>query len=37
MIRAELTERILDIKRDKGWSWKYITDRIGGMSPVLVV
>src|SRR6185437_9815349 len=24
-------------KRDRGWSWKYITQEIGGMSPVLVV
>jgi cyanate lyase len=37
MTRAELTERILDIKREKDWSWKHITDEIGGMSPVLVV
>lgn len=37
MKRADLTEKILDIKREKGWSWKYITDEIGGMSPVLVV
>ncbi len=37
MIREELTEKILDIKREKGWTWKYITDEIGGMSPVLVV
>lgn len=37
MKRQELTEKILDIKREKGWSWKYITDEIGGMSPVLVV
>jgi cyanate lyase len=37
MIREELTEKILDIKRDKGWTWKYITDEIGGMSPVLVI
>lgn len=37
MKREELTEKILDIKRDKGWSWKYITDEIGGMSPVIVV
>ena len=37
MRREELTERILDIKREKGWSWKHITDHIGGMSPVLVV
>ena len=37
MKREQLTEKILDIKRDKGWTWKYITDEIGGMSPVLVV
>jgi cyanate lyase len=37
MKRADLTEKILDIKRAKGWTWKYITDEIGGMSPVLVV
>ena len=36
MTRAELTEKLLDIKRDKGWSWKYICTEIGGMSPVLV-
>jgi cyanate lyase len=34
--RAELTEKLLDIKRNKGWSWKYICGEIGGMSPVLV-
>lgn len=37
MTREELTEKILDIKREKGWTWKHITDEIGGMSPVLVV
>src|ERR1700722_14632632 len=36
MTRAELTEKLLDIKRDKGWSWKYICTEIGGMSPVLI-
>jgi cyanate lyase len=36
MKRSDLTEKILDIKRAKGWSWKYINDEIGGMSPVLV-
>ena len=30
-------EKILDIKREKGWTWKHITDEIGGLSPVLVV
>ena len=37
MTRAQLTEKILDIKREKGWSWKYICEEIGGMSPTLVV
>lgn len=37
MKRADLTEKILDIKREKGWTWKYITDEIGGISPVLIV
>ena len=37
MTRAQLTEKILDIKREKGWTWKYICAEIGGMSPTLVV
>ena len=37
MNRADLTEKILDIKREKGWTWKYIREKIGGMSPVLIV
>ena len=37
MRREQLTEKILDIKRDQGWTWKHITDEIGGVSPVLVV
>ena len=37
MKHEELTEKILDIKREKGWSWKQITDEIGGMSEVLVI
>ena len=37
MKRSDLTEKLLDIKREKGWSWKHITAEIGGMSPVLVV
>src|SRR3984893_17906601 len=36
MTRAELTEKLLDIKREKGWTWKYICDEIGGISPVLI-
>jgi cyanate lyase len=37
MKRADLTEKILDIKREKNWTWKHITDEIGGISPVLIV
>jgi hypothetical protein len=37
MKRADLAEKILDIKREKGWTWKYITEEIAGISPVLVV
>ena len=36
MKRTDLTEKLLDIKREKGWSWAYICEQIGGMSPVLV-
>ncbi|HET9815092.1 MAG TPA: cyanase, partial [Xanthobacteraceae bacterium] len=35
MTRTDLTEKILDIKREKGWSWQYIHEKIGGTSPVL--
>ena len=37
MRREQLTEKILDIKREKGWSWKYICGEIGGVSDVLLV
>ena len=37
MKREQLTEKILDIKRENGWSWKYICSEIGGMAPTLVV
>ena len=37
MTRMELTEKILDIKREKDWNWAYICGEIGGMSEVLVV
>jgi cyanate lyase len=37
MTRAGLTEKLLDIKREKGWTWKDICTEIGGMSPVLIV
>ena len=36
MTRADLTEKILDIKREKGWTWKHVCETIGGFSPVLV-
>jgi cyanate lyase len=35
--RSELTEKITDIKRERGWSWAHVAAEIGGMSPVLVV
>lgn len=37
MTRSDLTEKILDIKREHGWTWAHICEQIGGMSPVLVV
>jgi cyanate lyase len=37
MTRGDLTEKILDIKRERAWTWKHITDAIGGVSPVLIV
>jgi len=36
MKREHLTEKLLDIKREKGWSWKHICEQIGGMSPVMI-
>jgi cyanate lyase len=36
MKRADLTEKILDIKRANGWTWAFICEQIGGISPVLV-
>ncbi len=37
MRREQLTEKILDIKRARGWSWAHICAEIGGVSPVLIV
>ena len=37
MKRSDLTEKLLDIKREKGWSWKHICAEIGGYSDVLIV
>ena len=36
MKRSDLTEKLLDIKREKGWTWKYICEQIGGYSDVLI-
>src|SRR6202790_5399272 len=30
MKRSDLTEKLLDIKREKGWSWKHICEKIVG-------
>src|SRR4051795_13763982 len=37
MKREDLTEKLLDIKREKEWTWKYICEQIGGYSEVLIV
>jgi cyanate lyase len=37
MKRSDLTEKLLDIKREQGLTWKHICEQIGGMSPVLIV
>ena len=37
MIRSDLTEKLLDIKRDNEWTWKHICERIGGHSEVLII
>src|SRR5712672_524713 len=37
MTRSDLTEKILDIKREKGWKWKDICAQIGGYSEFLIV
>jgi cyanate lyase len=37
VIRAELTEKILDIKRENDWSWRHICSEIGGVSEILVI
>ena len=36
MTRADLTERLLDIKREKNWTWKHICGEIGGLSEILI-
>jgi cyanate lyase len=37
MTREKLTEKILDLKREKHLSWTQIVDSIGGLSDVLIV
>jgi cyanate lyase len=37
MNRSDLTEKILDAKRENGWSWKHICGEIGGFSDTLIV
>ena len=37
MKRSELTEKILDIKRERDWSWKHICAEIGGLSDTMIV
>ena len=37
MTRAQLTEKILDIKREKNWTWKFICEEIGGVAPTMIV
>ncbi len=37
MTRQDLTEKLLDIKRERGWSWAHVTGEIGGLSEVLIV
>ena len=37
MKRTDLTEKLLDIKREKGWTWAHICGEIGGLSPVMIV
>ena len=37
MKRSDLTGKLLDIKRENGWSWKHICSEIGGHSDVLIV
>lgn len=37
MTRAELTEKILDVKRDKDLSWKTISEEIGGYSQLFIM
>src|SRR6201985_3311102 len=37
MKRSDLTEKLLAIKREKGWSCKHTCEKLGGYSEVLIV
>ncbi len=37
MKREQLTEKVLDIKREHGWTWKHICEEIGGYAPTIVI
>ncbi len=37
MKREDLTEKLLDIKREKGWTWKHICQEIGGIRRQLII
>lgn len=37
MTREQLTEKILETKRSKEWSWAHICQEIGGLAPMLIV
>jgi cyanate lyase len=37
MKREQLTEKILDIKREKDWTWRHICGEIGGMADTMIV
>ena len=36
MKREDLTKKLLDIEREKGWTWKHIQGEIGGISRTLI-
>ena len=37
MRREQLTEKILDIKRARNWTWRHVCQEIGGVSEVMIV
>ena len=37
MKREDLTEKLRDLQREQGWSWKHICEQIDGYSEVLIV